>query len=336
MRAKRIINLFLSIVMCASIFTSVGITAQAAIRTISFGETVSGECDYEEPDDYYEFKVPVSGTVTFDVTGTTYRVSKHDSIEILVYDSPYNMEDYSDDYEIFADYSEAFGYGIGKKSIDLRAGTYYIRTRPWCSSGNWYDYYDYSFILTYKPNILKPSAFKTSSRGTTSLKLSWRKISGADGYQLQRKSGSGSWKTIANTELSSYTAKGLKAGTTYSFRVRSYRTVEGKKYYSGWTTLKTSTAPSKLSISTLSTNSRHEITAKWKKVSACSGYQVQFSTSSNFKSPTVKNVSGNSKTSCTAKLKMGKKYYVRVRAYKVLSGKKYYGAWSSVKSIKCK
>lgn len=327
--------------MCASILTSVGITAQAAIRTVSFGETVSGECGGEESD-YYEFKVPVSGTVTFDVTGTGYHEKYVCHIDIEVYESVYDIDSGSPDYEITADYNSAFGYGIGKKSISLSAGTYYIKTGSYgYANGIYYssgypDYYDYSFILTYKPNILKPSAFKVSSRSTSSLKLSWRKISGADGYQLQRKSGSGSWKTIANTELSSYTAKGLKAGTTYSFRVRSYRTVEGKKYYSGWTTLKTSTAPSKLSISTLSTNSRHEITAKWKKVSACSGYQVQYSTSSKFKSPTVKNVSGNSKTSCTAKLKTGKKYYVRVRAYKVLSGKKYYGAWSSVKSIKCK
>lgn len=32
----------------------------------------------------------------------------------------------------------------------------------------------------------------------------------------------------------------------------------------------------------------------------------------------------------------GKKYYVKVRAYKNVNGKKVYGKWSNVKSVKCK
>ena len=37
-----------------------------------------------------------------------------------------------------------------------------------------------------------------------------------------------------------------------------------------------------------------------------------------------------------SKLKKKKKYYVRVRAYKSVSGKKVYGAWSKVKTVKTK
>ena len=36
------------------------------------------------------------------------------------------------------------------------------------------------------------------------------------------------------------------------------------------------------------------------------------------------------------KLKAGKKYFVRVRAYNITKGKKKYTKWSKVKSIKCK
>lgn len=346
MRGKRIISLFLSIVVFASTVLGVSITSQASsIKPIAFGETVSGECGYGEYDgrsdfhehDYFEFKVPVSGTVTFDVTGTTYRgtYAPKDDIEIHVYKSPYDMKDFNYDYEIHANYSDAFGYGITKKSINLQAGTYYIRTEPFCSGGNAFEYYDYSFVLTYKPNILKPSSFKVLSRNTKLLKLSWRKVPGANGYQLQRKSGD-RWITVENTTATSCTVKNLKAGTAYDFRVRTYRIIDGKRYYSDWTTLKTPTEPSKPSITTPSTNGKHQVTAKWKKVSACSGYQVQYSTSSKFKSPTVKTVSGRSKTSCTTKLKKGKKYYIRVRSYKNFNGKKYYSAWSNAKSIKCK
>lgn len=94
---------------------------------------------------------------------------------------------------------------------------------------------------------------------------------------------------------------------------------------------------SKPSIKTPSTNKKHKITAKWNKVSGCNGYQVQFGTKKNFKSGvTTKTVSGQKKTSYTGKFKKGKKYYIRVRAYKTVDGKKYYGSWSKTKSIKCK
>ena len=44
----------------------------------------------------------------------------------------------------------------------------------------------------------------------------------------------------------------------------------------------------------------------------------------------------SSKKTTLKKLKSGKKYYVRVKAYKTVDGKKLYGATSSVKSVKVK
>lgn len=178
----------------------------------------------------------MSGEVTFDVTGTTYRnlgqISK-DDIEIQIYDSPYNMQDYNYYDYVHAYYSDAFGCGITKEKINLKAGTYYIRTDYYCSSGNAYDYYDYSILLTYRPNISVPSTLKVSSRNTISLKLSWNKVSSVSGYQLQQYKNN-KWTTIKNTTSNSCTVSSLKAGTTYKFRVRSYKTVNGKKYYSAW------------------------------------------------------------------------------------------------------
>lgn len=74
----------------------------------------------------------------------------------------------------------------------------------------------------------------------------------------------------------------------------------------------------------------------WKKVTGAAGYKVLYSTDKKFKKAT-KNVV-TKKTSCTIKkLKKGKKYYVKVAAYKKDStGKKKYGKYSSVKSIKIK
>ena len=74
------------------------------------------------------------------------------------------------------------------------------------------------------------------------------------------------------------------------------------------------------------------ITIKWKKKSGITGYQIQYSTNSKFKkgnkSIKIKNAKTISKK--ITKLKVAKKYYVRIRTYK---GKKY-SKWSKVKSIK--
>ncbi len=78
--------------------------------------------------------------------------------------------------------------------------------------------------------------------------------------------------------------------------------------------------------------------ATWKSVASIGGYQIQYSTSSSFKSgnKTV-TVSGYKSTSITVKnLKAKKKYYVRIRAYKTINGKKYYSAWSSKKTVTTK
>lgn len=77
----------------------------------------------------------------------------------------------------------------------------------------------------------------------------------------------------------------------------------------------------------------------WKvQKSQTSGYQVQYSTSSKFKSgikaATVKGAKAKTKT--VKKLKSKKKYYVRVRTYKTVGGKNYYSGWSKAKSVKTK
>ena len=80
----------------------------------------------------------------------------------------------------------------------------------------------------------------------------------------------------------------------------------------------------------------------WKKqASQTTGYQVQYSTSSKFKSAKTVTVSKNKTTSkSVGKLSAKKKYYVRVRTYKTvkIGGKsvKLYSGWSKAKSVTTK
>lgn len=77
-------------------------------------------------------------------------------------------------------------------------------------------------------------------------------------------------------------------------------------------------------------------TVRWKKVSA-SGYQVQYCTKKSFskklrRTKTIK--SGKTVKLTVKKLKAKKRYYVRVRSYKVSGKKRIYSKWSPVRSIK--
>lgn len=70
----------------------------------------------------------------------------------------------------------------------------------------------------------------------------------------------------------------------------------------------------------------------WKKTKKISGYEIQISGKRNFKR-VMKKTAGMTKGKITfKKLKAGKKYYVRVRTYKIIEGKKLYSGWSKIKS----
>ncbi len=76
----------------------------------------------------------------------------------------------------------------------------------------------------------------------------------------------------------------------------------------------------------------------WNKMSNVSGYQIQVATDKKFKKnkKTVTVAKQNASKKTVKKLKVKKKYYVRVRSYKIVNGKKVYGKWSKIKSVKTK
>ena len=104
--------------------------------------------------------------------------------------------------------------------------------------------------------------------------------------------------------------------------------ISGKGNYSGTITRSFKIVPKKPSVSIKAGKGSLKVTAK---ATGASGYQIAYATSAKGKLKYV--TSGTSKT---LKLSRNKTYYVKVRAYKTMDGKKYYGSYSSMKPCKTK
>ena len=122
--------------------------------------------------------------------------------------------------------------------------------------------------------------------------------------------------------------KASKAGTAVKV------TIIGKGNYTGKIVKTVYIVPAKPVISSV-TGGKKNLTVSYRKVTGASGYQIAYSTN---QSSGYKYLNLNSKTykKTITKLSSGKKYYVKVRAYKTINGKKYYGNYSAVKSVKVK
>ncbi|MCC8075842.1 MAG: leucine-rich repeat protein, partial [Clostridiales bacterium] len=181
--------------------------------------------------------------------------------------------------------------------------------------------------ITVKLNKTTISSLTNTSKGVT---VKWSKVTGASGYYIYRNGTK--VKTITSGSTVSYTDTGAKTnGTKYQYKIYAYN----GSTKSAASATKTTYYVSSPTISSLKNSASKKMTVKWGKNTKATGYQIQYSTSSSFssyKTVTVTSASTVSKT--ISSLTKGKKYYVRVRAYKTVSGTKYYSAWISTKSVK--
>ena len=129
-------------------------------------------------------------------------------------------------------------------------------------------------------------------------------------------------------------SSGLKYVGSYSVSIRF------KGNFSGTKKLTYKINPKGTAVSKVISPKKQQIKVTWKKqTTQTTGYLIQYSTSKTFTKKTTKTVTVNkNKTTKKTinKLKSKKKYYVRVRTYKTVNGKKYYSSWSKAKSVKTK
>lgn len=115
-------------------------------------------------------------------------------------------------------------------------------------------------------------------------------------------------------------------------------TITGKGNYTGKKTVYFYIVPKKECIKKLTAPGNKQLKVTWKKYTTASGYNVQIATNKQFtKGKKSFIISKNTTISKTiTKLKKGTKYYVRVRAFVKVNGKRYYGKFSAVKAVKVK
>ena len=167
------------------------------------------------------------------------------------------------------------------------------------------------------------------------LKVSWSKVEGADGYYVYyKKSTWSSYQKLGTTTVLSYSKAKLADGAKYKFAVYPYMNIGDQKYMT-----KNSKASDyvytlkKLNKPGVKKSSRSYVRVSWNNIPGETGYQIARSKSSNKNYKIVKRVSNKYK-STKIKTPRYKKYYYKVRAYKTVNGKRIYGPWSSGKSYR--
>ncbi|ALC90576.1 hypothetical protein AM500_12855 [Bacillus sp. FJAT-18017] len=110
---------------------------------------------------------------------------------------------------------------------------YYYKVRAYRVINGVKVYSPYTKISSTKAVPKAPVGLKSKKASSTSMSLTWTKVSGATGYAVYRStSKSGTYSHIGSLSGNSFTNKSLSYGKTYYYKVRAYRTVNGVRVYS--------------------------------------------------------------------------------------------------------
>ena len=202
-------------------------------------------------------------------------------------------------------------------------------------AGDTYDLQeDTTFIAVWsKEDVPDAPKSVTAKNLTDGIKVTWAKVKGTAGYKVYRNNKL--IATIDNVQTLEYLDTSTSNGKKYSYRIVAY-TVENGNIISGDKSTAAVIYRLKRPTSvTVKNTASSKMTVKWTRNTVATGYQIQYSLKKTFETKETITVKKNTTVSKVInKLKKGKTYYVRVRAYKTVSGKTYYSAWSTKKSMK--
>ena len=206
--------------------------------------------------------------------------------------------------------------------------TYTFRVRAYKTAAGKTIYSEYT-RLAAKTRIANVGTFKGSTVSDSAVKLDWSKNDKASGYIIEQYKG-GKWTALATTKNNTtltFTVKGLASATVYSFRIKSFRTVNGKTDYSEYTSLKAATSFGGVSGLAVKSYTASAITLAWNKNASANGYVVEQYKGGKWVQ--IAKTSSNAVVSYTVSgLAADATYTFRVRAYKTAAGKTIYSEYT--------
>ncbi len=193
----------------------------------------------------------------------------------------------------------------------------------------------YSYKDNYTSQITLPAVtgVKVKTQGSTSLTLAWDKNASASGYVIEQYKG-GKWTQITKTASNavvSYTVNGLKADTTYTFRIKGY-VVSGTTEYSGeYTRLAAKTRIANVAAFKGSAVSDSAVKLGWSKNDKATGYVIEQYKGGKWTAlATTKN---NTTLTFTVKgLASATVYSFRIKSFRKAGGKIEYSEYASLKA----
>ena len=214
--------------------------------------------------------------------------------------------------------------------------TFKFRLRAYKNFGSAKEYSAFTY-LNVNTRPYTTTGMKCSSKTNVSVNLQWNKNTSANGYVLDKYDGS-KWvtiKTFTSNANTSFNVKGLKASTTFKFRLRAYKNFGSTKEYSAFTYLDVNTRPYTTTGFKMKSAKKNTITLKWNKNISASGYCIEKWNGSKWVQ--IKRYTSNANVTYTATgLKANTAYKFRIRAYKTIGKVNEYSAYSAVVTARTK
>ena len=214
--------------------------------------------------------------------------------------------------------------------------TFKFRLRAYKNFGSVKEYSAFTY-LNVNTRPYTTTGMKCSSKTNVSANLQWNKNRSADGYVLDKYDGK-KWvtiKTFTSNTNTSFNVTGLKASTTYKFRLRAYKNFGSVKEYSAFTYLNVNTRPYTTTGFKMKSATKNAITLQWNKNISASGYCIEKWNGSKWVQ--IKRYTSNANVTYTATgLKANTAYKFRIRAYKTIGNVNEYSAYSAVVTARTK
>lgn len=187
-----------------------------------------------------------------------------------------------------------------------------------------------------KGGMTAPVLTKAAGISYRSIRVTWKKVSKAQGYVVYRStSENGTYRRAGKVDGRStarFEDTKCTCGKTYYYKVRAFRKISGKTVCSPWSKKKSGAAvPGKPVVTRQTEPYEKKVILRWKEVEGAHGYEVYRSSGKNGTYRKVKALAGADSLKWTdAGLKKGATYYYKIRAYRKVNGRKVYGAYSDV------